>query len=142
MKKEKLPLLFHLNNNKKGQIIFLTIGLILILFVFLVIILGNLSSNYLQFSDIFRNYVSLRSLSVSGLRYVLYKINQDPNFTTISETVSMPQGYFNYSVSDIASNTKKVNIQVNLRKGLSRIIKATVTIDSLGKILDIDVSEE
>lgn len=140
MKKGKQLLLCHLN---RGQVIFLIAGFILILFVFLVIILGNLSTTSLQFGYIFRNYVSLRSLTISGLRYALYQINQNPGFTTSSAVVSMPQGSFNYTVSDITSGMKKIRVQANLTGGvLTKILNATATIDSLGRVLDLEVSEE
>lgn len=140
MKKEKQLLLYHLN---KGQVIFLISSFVLVLFVFLVIILGNTSISSLQFSYIFRNYVSLRSLSISGLRYALYQINQNPGFTTSSAIVLMPQGSFNYSVSDITSGIKKIRVQANLTGGvLTNILNATATIDSSGIILDLEVSEE
>ncbi len=146
MKKEKQQL-FCLSNKQrltfqKGQIIFVIATLTLILFIFLVIILGNLSSTSLQFGYVFRNFVSLRSVAISGLRYALYQINQNPNFTTSSAVVFMPQGYFNYTVLDVASGTKKIRVQATLTTGLSRILNATATIDSSGKILDIEMSEE
>ena len=129
----------HLN---KGQVIFLVVGLTLILFTFFVIILGNLSSSSIQFSYIFRNFVSLKSLEISGLRYALWQINQNPAFTTSSAVISMPQGYFTYSVSDIGSK-KKITVQATLTNSmLTRILNATATIDTTGKILDLEMSEQ
>jgi hypothetical protein len=105
--------------------------------------LGNITTSSLQFSYIFQDFVSLRSLAISGLRYALYHINQDPNFTTSSAQVLMPQGNFIYSVSNIDPTTKFINVQANLNNSLLRkILKATATIDSSGKILSLDVSEE
>ncbi len=129
----------HLN---KGQVIFLVVGLTLILFTFFVIILGNLSSSSIQFSYIFRNFVSLKSLEISGLRYALWQINQNPAFTTSSAVIYMPQGYFTYSVSDIGSK-KKITVQATLTNSmLTRILNATATIDTTGKILDLEMSEQ
>ena len=141
MRQEKQQLFHHLNKDR-GQLIFLLAGLTLVLFVFLVIILGSLSSSSLQFGYIFRNFVSLRSLEISGLRYALYQINQNPNFTTTSAVVLMPQGSFNYSVSDVSPGIKRIRVQATLMSGFSRILNATTTIDSSGKILDIEMNEE
>ncbi len=141
MKKEKQQLFCLLN--KQGQIIFIIVSLTLILFIFLVIILGNLTSDSLQFDYVFRNFVSLRSLAISGLRYALYQINQNPDFTTSSAIVLMPQGSFNYSVSDISSGIKKIRVEAVLtNSGLRKILNATATIDSSGEILDIEMNEE
>jgi hypothetical protein len=129
----------------KGQIIFLIVSIVLVLFVFLVIILGNITTSSFQFSATFKNFVSLKSLVISGLRYALYQINQNPNFTTTSAQVLMPQGSFTYSVSNINSTTKRINIQASLTanlSNLSKVLNATVTIDSFGKILDLQANEE
>jgi hypothetical protein len=134
----------HSLNKMKGQIIFLIVSIVLVLFVFLVIILGNITTSSFQFSATFKNFVSLKSLLISGLRYALYQINQNPNFTTTSAQVLMPQGSFTYSVSNINSTTKKINIQASLtaNSNLSKVLNATVTIDSFGKILDLQANEE
>jgi hypothetical protein len=134
----------HSLNKMKGQIIFLIVSIVLVLFVFLVIILGNITTSSFQFSATFKNFVSLKSLVISGLRYALYQINQNPNFTTTSAQVLMPQGSFTYSVSNINSTTKKINIQASLtaNSNLSKVLNATVTIDSFGKILDLQANEE
>ena len=113
------------------------------LFVFLVIILGNLTTSSFQFAKTFKGFVSLRSLAISGLRYALYQINQDPNFTTSSAQINMPQGSFIYSVSNISSSTKKIDVQANLTSSLlSKILSATATIDSSGKIINLEVEEK
>jgi hypothetical protein len=131
---------YHLN---KGQVIFIIVGLVLTLFVFLVIILGNTTTSSFQFTSTFKGFVSLRSLAISGLRYALYQINQDPNFTTSSAQVNMPQGYFIYSVSNINTTTKKIDVQANLTlPSLSKILSATATIDSSGKIINLEVEEK
>jgi hypothetical protein len=136
--KQLLP--YHLN---KGQVIFIIVGLVLTLFVFLVIILGNLTTSSFQFAKTFKGFVSLRSLAISGLRYALYQINQDPNFTTSSAQINMPQGSFIYSVSNISSSTKKIDVQANLTSpSLSKILSATATIDSSGKIINLEVEEK
>jgi hypothetical protein len=136
--KQLLP--YHLN---KGQVIFIIVGLVLTLFVFLVIILGNLTTSSFQFAKTFKGFVSLRSLAISGLRYALYQINQDPNFTTSSAQINMPQGSFIYSVSNISSSTKKIDVQANLTlPTLSKILSATATIDSSGKIINLEVEEK
>jgi hypothetical protein len=136
----KQRLLYHLN---KGQLVFTVVGLILTLFVFLVIILGNITNSSLQFSLIFKGSVSLRSLSISGLRYALYQINQNPNFTTTSAQINMPQGFFVYSVLNVNSFTKKIDVQSNLiSPALSKILSATATIDSAGKIINLEVEEK
>jgi hypothetical protein len=136
--KQLLP--YHLN---KGQVIFIIVGLVLTLFVFLVIILGNLTTSSFQFAKTFKGFVSLRSLAISGLRYALYQINQDPNFTTSSAQINMPQGSFIYSVSNISSSTKKIDVQANLTLPiLSKILSATATIDSSGKIINLEVEEK
>jgi hypothetical protein len=135
----------HSLNKMKGQIIFLIVSIVLVLFVFLVIILGNITTSSFQFSATFKNFVSLKSLVISGLRYALYQINQNPNFTTTSAQVLMPQGSFTYSVSNINSTTKRINIQASLTanlSNLSKVLNATVTIDSFGKILDLQANEE
>ncbi len=133
-------LLCHLN---RGQIFFVIIGIVLILFVSFVIMLGNITISSIQFSFVFKQFVSLRSLAISGLRYALYQINQNPNFTTTSAQVLMPQGRFTYSVSNINQTTKSINVQANLiNSSLSRILKATATIDNLGTILNLEISEE
>ena len=146
MRQEKQRLFCPLNevNLKRGQVIFLIVSLTLVLFIFLVIILGNLTSSSLQFGYSFRNFISLRSLSFSGLRYALYQINQNPNFTTSSAVVLMPQGSFNYSVSNVGSyTTKEIRIQASLaNSAFTKILNATATIDSLGTILDIEINEE
>jgi hypothetical protein len=130
---------YHLN---KGQVIFIIVGLVLTLFVFLVIILGNTTTSSFQFTSTFKGFVSLRSLAISGLRYALYQINQDPNFTTSSAQVNMPQGYFIYSVSNINTTTKKIDVQANLTlPSLSKILSATATIDSSGTIFNLEVEE-
>jgi hypothetical protein len=130
---------YHLN---KGQVIFIIVGLVLTLFVFLVIILGNITTSSFQFASTFKGFVSLRSLAISGLRYALYQINQDPNFTTSSAQVNMPQGYFIYSVSNINTTTKKIDVQANLAlPSLSKILSATATIDSSGTIVNLEVEE-
>jgi hypothetical protein len=130
---------YHLN---KGQVIFIIVGLVLTLFVFLVIILGNITTSSFQFASTFKGFVSLRSLAISGLRYALYQINQDPNFTTSSAQVNMPQGYFIYSVSNINTTTKKIDVQANLNlPSLSKILSATATIDSSGTIVNLEVEE-
>ena len=122
---------------------FTVIGLILTLFIFLVIILGNITTSSLQFSSIFKGSISLRSLSISGLRYALYQINQNPNFTTTSAQINMPQGFFTYSVLNVNSFTKKIDVQSSLTSPvLSKILSATVTIDSSGKIINIQVEEK
>ncbi len=113
------------------------------LFVFLVIILGNTTTSSFQFASTFKGFVSLRSLAISGLRYALYQINQDPNFTTSSAQVNMPQGYFIYSVSNINTTTKKIDVQANLTlPTLSKILSATATIDSSGTIVNLEVEEQ
>lgn len=144
MKKMK-PLLFYLLNKNKfssGQVLLLLTSFILIFFLLLVIILGNITYPSLQFSQTFRNFVNLQSLSISGLRYALYQINQDPNFTTTS-TLNMPQGSFIYRVSSVNTNTKKIRIEARLyNTNFRRILNATATIDSNGTILNIEVSEE
>ena len=135
----KQLLFYHLN---KGQVIFIIVGLVLTLFVFLVIILGNTTTTSFQFASTFKGFISLRSLAISGLRYALYQINQNPNFTTTSATVIMPQGSFTYSVSNIDSLTKKIDVQANLSlPTLSKILTATATIDSSGKIINLEVEE-
>ena len=129
--------------SKKGQVIFIIVGLVLTLFVFLVIILGNISTSSFQFTSTFKGFVSLRSLAISGLRYALYQINQNPNFTTSSAQVIMPQGNFIYSVSNINATTKKINVQANLTlPTLTKILNATATIDSTGTITNLEVEEQ
>jgi hypothetical protein len=136
----KQLLFYHLN---KGQVIFIIVGLVLTLFVFLVIILGNTTTSSFQFTSTFKGFVSLRSLAISGLRYALYQINQDPNFTTSSAQVNMPQGSFIYSVSNINTTTKKIDVQANLNSpSLSKILSATATIDSSGTIVNLEVEEK
>ena len=130
-------------NLNKGQVIFIIVGLVLTLFIFLVIILGNTTTSSFQFASTFKGFVSLRSLAISGLRYALYQINQDPNFTTSSAQVNMPQGYFIYSVSNINTTTKKIDVQANLTlPSLSKILSATATIDSSGTIVNLEVEEQ
>jgi hypothetical protein len=127
----------------KGQVIFIIVGLVLTLFVFLVIILGNLTTSSFQFASTFQGFVSLRSLAISGLRYALYQINQNPNFTTSSAQFLMPQGNFIYSVSNINTTTKRIIVQANLNSpNLNKILNATATIDASGKILNLQVSEQ
>jgi hypothetical protein len=127
----------------KGQVIFVIVGLVLTLFVFLVIILGNTTISSFQFASTFKGFISLRSLAISGLRYALYQINQNPNFTTSSAQVNMPQGFFIYSVNNINTSTKKIDVQANLTSPtLSKILSATATIDSSGKIINLEVEEK
>lgn len=140
MKKVRQLSAYHLN---KGQIIFLIVTLVLTLFVFFVIMLGNLTTSSFQFTYIFRNFINLRSLAISGLRYALWQINQNPAFTTTSARVLMPQGYFDYSVSNIDSSNKRIRVEAFLNNSsLSKILNATATIENSGKIIDLDVSEE
>jgi hypothetical protein len=55
----------------------------------------------------------------------------------------MPQGFFIYSVSNIISSTKKIDVQANLTlQPLSKILSATATIDSTGKIINLEVEEK
>lgn len=123
-----------------GQMLLLIIGLILTISIFLVIMLGNISTKQFQFTFTFKNFVSLRSLVISGLRYALYQINQNPSFVTSSAQVVMPQGNFIYSVSNINSTTKRINVQANLNSpSLTKILNATATIDSSGTILNLEV---
>jgi hypothetical protein len=131
---------YHLN---KGQVIFIIVGLVLTLFVFLVIILGNITTSSFQFASTFKGFISLRSLAISGLRYALYQINQNPNFTTSSAKINMPQGSFIYSVTSTGITTRKIDVQANLTSpSLSKILSATATIDSTGKIIDLEVEEK
>jgi hypothetical protein len=133
-------LFYHLN---KGQVLFTIVGIFLILFVFSVIILGNINISSSEFSFAFKKYISLKSLEISGLRYVLYQINQNPSFTTSSGQIIMPQGSINYSVSNLGSDKKIINIVANLSNSLlTRTLKATATIDSFGNIIDLETSEE
>lgn len=123
---------------------FLIIGLILTFLIFFVIMLGNIGSSSFQTIYVFKNFIYLKSLLVSGLRYALFQINQNPNFTTSSAQVDMPQGYFTYSVattSDIF--VKKITVQANvINFSLSKTLKATATINASGTILSLDVNEE
>jgi hypothetical protein len=136
----KQLLFYHLN---KGQVIFIIVGLVLTLFVFLVIILGNITTSSFQFASTFKGFISLRSLAISGLRYALYQINQNPNFTTSSAKINMPQGSFIYSVTSTGITTRKIDVQANLTSpSLSKILSATATIDSTGKIIDLEVEEK
>ncbi|GIW65060.1 MAG: hypothetical protein KatS3mg093_039 [Candidatus Parcubacteria bacterium] len=122
----------------------LIVGLLLTFVVFFVIILGNINTSSFQTVYVYKNFISLRSLVISGLRYALFQINQDPNFVTSSAQVNMPQGYFIYSVAttnDIF--VKKITVQANLTSsGLSKILQATTTINASGTILFLDVSEQ
>jgi hypothetical protein len=125
----------HLNNLNKGQIMFFLVSLILIFFIFLVIILGNTTNTFFQFNNFFLKFISLRSLLISGLRYSLYQINQNPSFTTTSASLIMPQGIVIYSVSDYNTTTKIININASLNSfNLSRILTATATINASGTI--------
>jgi hypothetical protein len=134
-------LLFYRLN--KGQVIFIIVALVLTLFVFLVIILGNITTSSFQFASTFKGFISLRSLAISGLRYALYQINQNPNFTTSSAKINMPQGSFIYSVTSTGITTRKIDVQANLTSpSLSKILSATATIDSTGKIIDLEVEEK
>jgi hypothetical protein len=134
-------LLFYRLN--KGQVIFIIVALVLTLFVFLVIILGNITTSSFQFASTFKGFISLRSLAISGLRYALYQINQNPNFTTSSAKINMPQGPFIYSVTSTGITTRKIDVQANLTSpSLSKILSATATIDSTGKIIDLEVEEK
>ena len=127
----------------KGQVIFIIVSLVLTLFVFFVIMLTNITVNSFQFTSTFKGFVSLRSLAISGLRYALYQINQNPDFTTSSAQVIMPQGNFVYLVSNVNTTTKKINVQANLTFPLlTKILEATVTIDNLGKITNLEVEEK
>ncbi len=83
-------------------------------------------------------------MAISGLRYALWQINQNPNFTTSSATVLMPQGSFMYSVSTTTESTKRfIIVQANLSNSLlTKILKATTTIDNIGNIIDVEASEE
>jgi len=138
------PLLFYLLNKKnKGQLLFAVVGIILVIFVFLVIMLGNTSSSFFNFSVSFKNFVSLRSLAISGLRYCLYQINQNPSFSTTSAQFIMPQGSFIYSVTSSDFFTKNIQVQANLNDySFSKILKATATINESGEILSLEIAEE
>jgi uncharacterized membrane protein YjjP (DUF1212 family) len=130
----------HLN---KGQIMFFLVSLILIFFIFLVIILSNTTNTFFQFNNVFQKFISLKSLLISGLRYSLYQINQNPSFTTTSASLIMPQGVVIYSVSDYNTTTKIININASLNSfNLSRILTATATINASGTIINLDVKEE
>lgn len=123
---------------------FLIVGLILTFLVFFVIMLGNLGTTSFQTIYVFKNFVHLKSLVISGLRYALFQINQNPNFITSSAQVNMPQGYFIYSVATTSNFfVKTITVQANLsNSSLNKILKATATIDDNGVILSLDVSEE
>jgi hypothetical protein len=54
----------------------------------------------------------------------------------------MPQGSFLYSVGNINTSTKKIDVQANLTlPSLSKILSATATIDSSGTIFNLEVEE-
>lgn len=146
MKREKQQFLYHFDMLKnKGQILFLIISLILVFLVFLFIIINNLSSEYLNFVYTFNKFISLKSLAYSGLSYAFYKINANPNFSIDSAEVLMPQGKFLYSVTNtnFSSFVKMITVEAELNdKSLKKILKATVTINSNGKILDYEIGEE
>jgi hypothetical protein len=127
----------------KGQVIFIIVGLVLTLFVFLVIIVGNLTTSSFQFTSTFKGFVSLRSLAISGLRYALYQVNQNPNFITSSAQVLMPQGNFIYSVTSTDPTIKIIKVEAYLTSTtLTKILNATATIDASGTILNFQVSEQ
>jgi hypothetical protein len=139
----KQPLFFRLNNSKKAQLLFAIIGVILVIFVFLIIMLGSSSSSFFNFSVTFKNFVSLRSLVISGLRYSLYQINQNPYFSTTSSQFNMPQGNFIYTVTSTNFFTKIIEVRANLNNSsLSKILKATATINEGGVITSLEISEQ
>jgi hypothetical protein len=84
---------------KKGQVLLGFLGIILIFFGFLVIIVLNYLSFSYNLAFIFQRNISLKSLEISGLRYALYRINQDRDFTTTSMQINLPQGYVNISIA-------------------------------------------
>jgi hypothetical protein len=122
----------------------LIIGLLLTFIVFFVIILGNINTSSFQTIYTFKNFISLRSLLISGLRYALFQINQNPDFTTSSAQVMMPQGYFIYSIATTNDPfVKTIAVQANLTSPvLTKALQATATINSSGTILSLDVSEQ
>ncbi len=129
---------------KKGQVILGFLGIILIFFGFLIIILLNLVSLNYNFGYIFRKFINLSSLEISGLRYALYQINNIPNFTTTSARVNLPQGYFLYTVQTTTDPSLRIiNIESNLTTTpMRKILKATATIDTVSlSILDLLIGE-
>ncbi|BCX15354.1 MAG: hypothetical protein KatS3mg097_246 [Candidatus Parcubacteria bacterium] len=127
----------------KGQITFLLVNLILIFIIFFIIILGNLSIVNLNFNREFNQYIVLKSLVFSGLNYSLYNINKNPNFATTNAIFVMPSGnYFRYSVVSLNSTTKVIDINGYLTSSeLRKNLKATVTIDLSGGIIDLNFNE-
>ncbi|MCS7200726.1 MAG: hypothetical protein NZ822_01070, partial [Patescibacteria group bacterium] len=113
MNRQKRLLAYHLNN--RGQVLLLIVGLILTFIIFFVIILGNTSTSSFQTVYVFRNFLHVRSLLISGLRYALFQINQNPNFVTSSAQINMPQGNFVYSISTTSDIFKRtITVQANL----------------------------
>jgi len=129
----------------KAQVLLGLLGIILIFFGFLIIILLNIVNLNYNFGYLFRQFVNLTSIEISGLRYALYKINQNPSFTTSSARVNMPLGYFIYSISttsDPSLRLIRIESYLTTTPNLSKILKATATIDqSTGAILNLIVSE-
>lgn len=132
-----------LQEKRKGEITFLLINLMLIFVIFFIIILGNLSIVNLNFNKEFEQYIVLKSLVFSGLNYSLYNINKNPNFATNNATFIMPNGnYFIYSVVSFNSTTKIIDINAYLTSSeLRKNLTATVTIDFVGRIIDLNFND-
>lgn len=116
---------------KTGQVLLGFLGVILIFFGFLIIILLNIISINYNFGFLFRKFINLSSLEISGLRYALYKINNIPNFTTSSAQINLPQGYFRYSVQTTTDPSLRIIIVESYLTTtlMQKVLKATATID-------------
>ncbi len=132
---------------KKGQILLGFLGIILIFFSFLVIIVLNYLSFSYNLSFIFQRNISLKSLEISGLRYALYRINQDRDFTTTSMQINLPQGYVDISITttSLSSNLRLISLTSTLTStAISKNLFATATIDissASSTILNLEVSD-
>jgi hypothetical protein len=96
---------------------------------------------------IFQRNISLKSLEISGLRYALYRINQDRDFTTTSMQINLPQGYVNISIAttSLSSSLRLISLTSTLTStAISKNLFATATIDissPSSTILNLEVSD-
>lgn len=132
---------------KKGQILLGFLGITLLFAGFLVIIILNNLSASSNLAFVFRRFINLKSIEISGLRYALFQINQNRDFTATSARIDLPHGYFLYSVAttSLGSNLRIITIQSYLTTTpMTKTLSATATIDissPSSTILNLEISD-
>lgn len=132
---------------KKAQVLLGFLGIVLIFTGFLIIIILNYLSTSSNLAFVFQKFINLKSIEISGLRYALFQINQNRDFTTSSARIDLPHGYFLYSVSTTTAGTnlRIIRIDSYLTSTLmTKTLWATATIDlssASSSILNLEISD-